>query len=78
MTKSERRDDKETMSPYHSTTRPGDLIMPDPFGGFLFVKFLTILDHTRTRLNLFFKAIQLNFLDHLGPFGSIEDHLRPY
>ena len=45
------------------------------------VKIWTILDHTRTRLNLVIKDILLNlwsiFLDHLGPFGTIEDHLRP-
>ena len=47
------------------------------FDDFL-VKIWTILDHTKTRLNLVSKAIQLNFLDHLGPFGNIEDYLRPY
>ena len=48
----------------------------------LLVKMWTILDHTQTRLNLVIKAIQLNlwsfFLDNLGPFGNIEDHLGPY
>ena len=46
------------------------------------VKIWTILDHTRTRLNLVIKAILLNlcliFVDHLGPFETIEDYLRPY
>ena len=46
------------------------------------MKILTILDHTRTRLNLVKKAILLNLclivLDHLGPFETIEDYLRPY
>ena len=46
------------------------------------VKIRTILDHTRTRWNLVIKALPLNvwwiFVDHLGPFGTIEDHLRPY
>ena len=48
---------------------------------FLFI-ILTILDHTRTRLNLVIQAIQLTlwsiFFEHLGPFRNIEDHLRPY
>ena len=46
------------------------------------VKILTILDHTRTKLNLVIKAILLNlyliFVDYLGPFETIEDYLRPY
>ena len=47
-----------------------------------FVKIWTIWDHKRTRLNLVKKAILLNlwsiFLDRLGPFGTIEDHLGQY
>ena len=49
---------------------------------YFLVKILTILDHTRTRLNLVIKAILLNlwyiFLDHLGPVRTIQDHSRPY
>ena len=41
------------------------------------LKILIILDNKRPRLNLAIKAILLNlskiFLDHLGPFGNIED-----
>ena len=45
------------------------------------VNIWTILNHTRTRLNLVKKDI-LNlwsiFLDHLEPFGTIKDNFRPY
>ena len=46
------------------------------------VKIRTILYHTKTRLNLVIKAILLKlwsfFVDHLVPFGTIEDQLRSY
>ena len=47
--------------------------MPDPFNDFL-VKILTILDHTRTRLNLVIKAILL-ILEPFFPSSQVSKFL---
>ena len=56
--------------------------MPDLFGYFFCCQ---NLDYFRPYKNQFkpgYKGHPIEFmvtlLDHLGPFGSIEDHLRPY
>ena len=55
--------------------------MPDPFGGLFSQNF----DYFRSYKNQVEPGYKGNFiefmvyvLDHLGPFGTVEDHLRPY
>ena len=63
-------------------TRPGDLVMPDPFG-LLFSKILYYFRPYKNQVEPGYKGHTIAFmvdvfLEHLGPFGTIEDHLRPY
>ena len=62
-------------------TRPGDLVMPDPFEWF----FSQYLDYFRPYKNQGkpdYKGYPIEsmviFLDHLGQFGNIEENLGPY
>ena len=55
--------------------------MPEPFGG-LFDHCLDYFRPYKNQVEPVYKGhpieFMVNCLDHLGPFGTIEDHLRPY
>ena len=55
--------------------------MPDPFV-WLFSKNFDYFRPYKNQVEPGYKGhpieFMVDFLDHLGPFGTIEDHLRPY